>query len=124
MAPPVQCGALFPFRQMSVLLAAEQAKRKKIPPQTINEKLLHRLWCEELLLKSEEVGILDHFADLGGKSINVVSIIAKLESRYHIRIHSYNLADKPTIAELAAYVEKHPTLISGVKGTRSGRFRG
>ena len=111
-------------KQMAGLLAAEQAKQKKTPPQTANEKLLHRLWCEELLLKPEEVGNHDHFADLGGKSINVVSIIAKLEKRYHLIIHSSNLAEYPTIADLAAYVDKHPLLVSGVKGKRSERFRG
>jgi len=75
--------------QMSVLLAAEQAQQVKTPPRTVNEKLMHRLWCEELVLKPEAVGIHDHFADLGGKSINAVSIIAKMESRYHIRIPNW-----------------------------------
>jgi len=110
--------------QMSVLLAAEQAKQIKAPPRTVNEKMLHKLWCEELVLKPEEVGIHNHFTDLGGKSINAVSIIAKMESRYRIQIHSYNLAENPTIAELAAYLDKHPLSVRGVKGKRAKFFRG
>jgi acyl-CoA synthetase (AMP-forming)/AMP-acid ligase II/acyl carrier protein len=110
--------------QMSVLLAVEQAKQVKIPPQTVNEKLMHRLWCEELVLKPEAVGIHDNFADLGGKSINAVSIIAKMESRYHMKIHSYNLAENPTIAQLAAYLDKHPLPVQGAKAKRVKLFRG
>ena len=110
--------------QMSVLLAAEQAKQIKTPPRTVNEKLMHRLWCEELVLKSHEVGIHDHFADLGGKSINAVSIIAKIERRYHMKIHSCNLAENPTIVQLAAYLDKHPLLVPGAKTKRASFFRG
>jgi len=110
--------------QMSVLLAAAQAQQIKTPPRTVNEKLMHRLWCEELVIKPEAVGIHDHFADLGGKSINAVSIIAKMEIRYHTRIHSYNMAENPTIAELAAYLDKHPLPVRGAEAKRARFFRG
>jgi len=69
-------------------------------------------------------GIYDHFADLGGKSINAVSIIAKMESRYHMKIHSYNLAENPNIAQLAAYLDKHPIPVQGTKAKRAKFFRG
>lgn len=62
--------------------------------------------------------------DLGGKSINAVSIIAKMESRYCIQIHSYNLAENPTIAELSAYLDKHPLPVRGAKAKRAKFFRG
>ena len=110
--------------QMAALIATELARQVKTPPRTVNEKLMQRLWCEELMLKPHEVGIHDHFAHLGGKSINAVSILAKMESRYHIRIHSYNLAENPTIAKIAAYLDKHPLPVRGVKGMRAGFFRG
>jgi len=31
-----------------------------------------------------------------------------MESRYRIQIQSYNLPENPTIAELVAYLDKHP----------------
>ena len=105
--------------QMAKLLKAEEAGKEKTPPKTVNEKLMHRLWCEELGLKPEDIGIHDHFADLGGKSINAVSIIAKIDSRFHLRIHSYNPAENPTIAQLAAYLDKHPLPARGSKGKRA-----
>jgi hypothetical protein len=47
-----------------------------------------------------------------------------MENRYRIQIHSYNLAENPTIAQLAAYLDKHPLSVRGVKGKRARFFRG
>jgi acyl carrier protein len=109
--------------QLNMLLAEEQAKQVKVSPRSTNEKLIHRLWCEELMLKPEQVGIHDHFADLGGESINAIVIITRLEKRYNIRINSENLAEYPTIAAISAYLDTHPLLQTG-KGKRKGIFKG
>lgn len=101
----------------------EGNKRIKVPPQTTNEKLIHGIWCRELMLKPEEVGMHDHFADLGGTSLNAITIITRLEKRYNIQINSENLAEYPTIASISGYLEKHPMLQTG-KGKRKGVFKG
>jgi acyl-CoA synthetase (AMP-forming)/AMP-acid ligase II/acyl carrier protein len=102
-------------------IAVEEAKnqKEKTMPGTTREKILHRLWYEELLLKPEEVGIHDRFAELGGKSIHAVSILAGLEKLYNVRIHSEVLAEYHTIAEIVAYIDAHP-----IRRGRHHRFRG
>ena len=111
---------------LSLLLKAEEARsiQHKVSPQTTTEKLLHRLWYEELLLAPEKVGIHDHFAELGGKSINAASILAELEN-YHIYLDSGILEKYKTIAEIAGYIDKHPTRVRPTeKGKRKKVFGG
>lgn len=99
--------------QMRQLLAEVEARssQQKIPPQTFTQKLLHRLWCEELLLAPQQVGIHDSFTELGGDSLKVVTILSRLE-QYYIYVDSAILAEHQTIAELAAYIDKRPALLS------------
>lgn len=99
--------------QISQLLAEEEARscQQKALPQTFTEKLLLRLWCEELLLAPEEVGIHDSFTELGGDSLKALTILGKLEKQYYIYIDSAILAEHQTIAELAAYIDKHSMLV-------------
>ena len=114
------------IKEVSHWIAVEEEKtrQEKTMPRTSTEKLLHRLWYEELLLKPEEVGIHDRFTELGGKSIDAVSILAGLEKLYNIRIHSEVLAEYHTITEIAAYIDEHPGLVRRTAGGRTKRFRG
>ena len=110
--------------QMSALIAKAESTQAKVAPRSVNEKLLHRLWCEELGLAPEAVGIDDHFADLGGESINVVAILSALESRHSIQLHSSVLEEHQTIAQLAAYLDKNPVSIRHSRGAGRTYFRG
>jgi hypothetical protein len=114
------------INELSLLLKEEAAHshKNKIPPKTAMEKLLHKLWWEELLLPPEKVGIHDHFAELGGKSINAASILAELEN-YNIYLDSGILEKYKTIAEIAGYIDKHPTRVRPTEeGKRKKVFGG
>jgi surfactin family lipopeptide synthetase B len=88
------------------------------------EHLLHRLWREELTLGPEDVGIHDHFADLGGKSLHAVALLARLEAVAGLHLHAALLAAHPTIAALAAYIDQHPALVRAAGGSRKKPFAG
>lgn len=74
--------------KLSQLLEEVKAKRRqaKIAPSTFTEKLLHRVWCEELLLPSPDVGIEDTFIELGGNSLRMAFVIQKLARQYQLSL--------------------------------------
>ena len=112
--------------KMAERMAEKEADADKAPPRTVHEKIVHRLWCRELGLPPEAVGIHDHFADLGGESIHAASFLALLEARHGIRLCSGDLAGRPTIAAIAAYLDQTATVSAavGAKSARRRRFGG
>ena len=111
------------IQEMAQLLEEVKAQRRqeKIAPSTFTEKLLHRVWCEELLLPPEDVGIEDTFTELRGNSLRMAFVIQKLAKQYQVPLDQETWAEYPTIGELAAYLDQRSTI--GVK-TRRGVFRG
>ncbi len=98
-----------------------QRRQEKIAPRTFTEKLLHRVWCEELLLPPEDMGIEDTFIELGGNSLRMAFVVQKLARQYQVNLDQATWAEYPTIRELAAYLDQRSTI--GVK-TRTGVFKG
>ena len=110
--------------RLADLLAVCEAQAHKTPPCTVNEKLIHRLWCQELGLPLEMVGVHDHFADLGGESIHAASFLARLEARHGIRLRLEDLAGRPTIAAIAAYIDKTAMASAAMQSKPPRRFGG
>ncbi|NLE46191.1 MAG: AMP-binding protein [Chloroflexi bacterium] len=69
---------------------------------TETEAWLCHLWAE--LLQLDEVGIDDHFFELGGDSINAFRMLADVEAQLRQRVDSGFLTN-PTVRNLAALVE-------------------
>ncbi len=110
------------------LLEEVKAKRPaKVPPRTQTEKLLHRVWCEELNLPPEAVGIEDTFTEtwieLGGNSVRMAAMTTKLSQQYQITIDEDMWNEYPTIAALASYLDKRHRVTSYSPRGR-GLFKG
>jgi acyl carrier protein len=90
------------------LLSDEAAKT---PPTTATEKKIASMWRE--LLKIEEVGTDENFFELGGHSLLVLQVIARIRKAFEVEIPVRVVFEQPTIAEIAADVEK--ALASGQK---------
>jgi len=106
---------------MGALVAAEEARRAaKTPPSTEMEKILHRMWCEQMRMTPESVGTRDTFEELAVESIDAAALIAAIEKRFQVRLHSEVLAVNPTIESLARYLEKRAAAMHG----RGRYFRG
>jgi len=107
--------------RMGALVAAEEARRAaKTPPSTEMEKILHRMWCEQMRMTPESVGTRDTFEELAVESIDAAALIAAIEKRFQVRLHSEVLAVNPTIESLARYLEKRAAAMHG----RGRYFRG
>lgn len=73
-------------------------------PKTQVEKLLSGIWSE--LLETKQFGIHDNFFELGGHSLSAVRLFAKIEKQFGKRLPLATLFQTPTIAQLAAIIER------------------
>jgi amino acid adenylation domain-containing protein len=73
-------------------------------PETRLEKMLSALWSE--LLEVKAVGVNDNFFELGGHSLLAVRLFAQIEKRLGKRLPLSILFQAPTVAQLAAVIQK------------------
>jgi amino acid adenylation domain-containing protein len=76
-------------------------------PQTPLEQSLARIWSELLGVKA--IGVNDNFFELGGHSLLAVRLFAHIEKRLGKRLPLATLFQAPTVAQLAAVIQKDCT---------------
>lgn len=69
-----------------------------VAPRTPIEEELAQIWRE--LLKIEQVGVYDNFFDLGGHSLLLAQLAARLRITFHVDIPLRVLFDVPTINDM------------------------
>jgi amino acid adenylation domain-containing protein len=74
------------------------------PPRTDAEHLLAELWCE--LLDCDAVGVHDNFFALGGNSLHVMQLGARLRELLEVDLPLRDFFARPTIAGLAPEIER------------------
>ena len=72
---------------------------ENIPPRTNLERELARIW--EYVLQRAPIGIQDDFFDLGGTSVQVAHIFARIEEVFHTRLPLSVIISASTIERLA-----------------------
>jgi len=82
------------------------------PPETATEELLAEIWAE--LLGRGRVGILDNFFDLGGHSLLVPQVFARIEESFQLELPLRALFEAPTVAQLANLIEQE--LLAQIEG--------
>ena len=75
-----------------------------VPPCTDTEKRLAAIWSVEL--KVHEVGAADSFFALGGHSLLVIKVIARISQEWGVRIPVRSLFEHPTVATLATKIDE------------------
>jgi ubiquinone/menaquinone biosynthesis C-methylase UbiE/NAD(P)-dependent dehydrogenase (short-subunit alcohol dehydrogenase family)/acyl carrier protein len=73
-------------------------------PRSETERTLAGIWASQLGLES--VGIHDRFFDLGGHSLLAAQLASEICDRFQIELPVLKLFQAPTVAELAAVVDK------------------
>jgi amino acid adenylation domain-containing protein len=73
-------------------------------PRTPLEEIMARLWSD--LLRLPQVGADDNFFQLGGHSLNGVQVVSRLRQAFQIDLPLRALFESPTVAGLAAEVER------------------
>lgn len=80
-------------------------------PRTSLEERLAGLWAE--VLEVDEVGVDQHFLDLGGDSLLAMRLVAAIIDRFELELSPRDLFDAPTVARQAAIVG--PQLEAGAR---------
>jgi amino acid adenylation domain-containing protein/non-ribosomal peptide synthase protein (TIGR01720 family) len=82
-----------------------------VAPRTETEIRLVKVWSDVLHLEEENIGIDANFFDLGGHSLNAISLSSKIHKELNAKVELTDIFKTPTIRELAE-------LIKGVKEER------
>ncbi len=83
-----------------------------VPPRTPQEERVAAIWAEALGVT--RVGVHDDFFDLGGHSLQVARVVARLGAEWDLRLPMSVLAEHPTVAGLAAELAR----LAGRRDTR------
>jgi amino acid adenylation domain-containing protein len=73
-----------------------------VAPRTSVEELLARIWGE--VLELEQVGIHDNFFTLGGHSLLLTQIVARIQRAFLVSLPLRILFDAPTVADQSAAI--------------------
>ena len=73
-------------------------------PQSAVETAIAEIWTE--VLKIPHIGVQENFFNLGGHSLLAMQVVSRLRSAFKMNVPIQALFDAPTIAELAAWIEK------------------
>ena len=69
------------------------------------EEKLSRIWCE--LLNRKLISIQDNFMHLGGNSLAIMQLVYQIYKEFHIDLPLGIVFERPTLGELASYIEQH-----------------
>ncbi|WP_331741434.1 condensation domain-containing protein [Kitasatospora sp. NBC_00085] len=76
-----------------------------VPPRTAAEELVARVWAE--VLGVDRVGVDDDFFAVGGHSLQALRLLARLSSDHRVETTVDAFFSNPTVARLAAELERH-----------------
>ena len=74
-----------------------------VPPRTPTELELEAIWAE--VMKLEQISIHTNFFELGGHSLLAMQTVSMIYVVLDVELTQYAIFEKPTIAELAAYID-------------------
>lgn len=75
-----------------------------VEPHTHVEEQLAALWSS--LLGVDQIGIYDHFLDLGGHSLLIMRLLTRVKEHFAVDVELFQFLESPTIAQLARLLEQ------------------
>jgi len=85
--------------------ARKQMKRGQTQPRTATEEVIAGVWCQ--VLRLSRVGVEDNFLEIGGHSLLATQVISRVRELFRVDVPLRALFENPTVAGLAAAVEKN-----------------
>ncbi|HEX2080074.1 MAG TPA: phosphopantetheine-binding protein, partial [Longimicrobium sp.] len=80
------------------------AGEKYVAPRTPVEEVLAGIWAE--VLRLERVGVHDSFFDLGGHSLLIMRLLAKIQATFDLEISIRTVFSMPTLETMAGEIER------------------
>ena len=85
-----------------------QTGKNSMAPRSEAERLVSRIWQD--ILKVDEIGVDENFFDLGGHSLMLIKVLARLQKEYEKKLSIVDLFQHPTVSEQAAlFVQEQTT---------------
>ncbi|MBF0395409.1 MAG: amino acid adenylation domain-containing protein [Desulfobacterales bacterium] len=81
----------------------ETGKNVYISPSNNTQILLANLWSD--ILKIKQVGLYDHFFELGGQSLHAIQVISRLKDHFQIEIPLRKFFETPVLADFAKIID-------------------
>jgi natural product biosynthesis luciferase-like monooxygenase protein len=79
-------------------------RRDFVAPRTTLEKDVARIWSE--VLGVEQIGVHDHFFEMGGHSLLAAKLIYRLREAFQVDLPLRRLFEDPTIASVSSAIEE------------------
>jgi len=85
-----------------------------VAPRSPIEEIIAQIWA--VVLKVEKVGIHDNFFELGGHSLLATQVVSRIRDALSAELPLRALFEKPTVGELAPYIENRQSSSSDERG--------
>ena len=85
----------------------EEKIHSQSPRDNVERKLLE-LWSDILGIGKESIGVTSNFFQLGGNSLNIMTLISRVHREFDIRIMLAEIFNNPTIEKQAKILGKTP----------------
>ena len=100
---PLTANGKIDYQALPTPEQTRELEQLYVAPRTLLERQLAEIWSE--ILGLEQVGIYDNFFDLGGHSLLITQLLAKVRKAFHVELSLKNLFNALTIADLAAQID-------------------
>jgi amino acid adenylation domain-containing protein/non-ribosomal peptide synthase protein (TIGR01720 family) len=101
----------------------QPGRSPQAPPPTVPttplEAQLAQLWSQ--VLRLEQIGIHDHFFEVGGDSLLATQLVSRIRTALQIELPLRQLFEQPTIARLAQAIASQPAIAANPAIERSPR---
>jgi acyl transferase domain-containing protein len=77
-----------------------------LAPTAGPQQIVADIWQQ--LLGINPIGSNDEFFELGGDSLKAITFRSRVQERFNVNISLSEFFNRPTVRELAAYIENHP----------------
>jgi len=98
-------------KQLAALPVEGGRDREFVAPETPEEIQLAQIWAD--LLNTSQIGLHDHFFEIGGNSLTVVQMVARLRAETGVAINLRTFLENPTLANLGRLVHGKSRALAG-----------